>query len=197
MEVKKENIKLSEHFFISTDAPDSQSIVEIGTFQRVRHSLEISIEDKIGNILPIIGTRGIGKSTCLEFCDQYVKNKLNYDCSRLLNIGLVIPDFSNKDHDERINIILNEIALCISNKKTRDLKSVIESLNKSKLLPFFLFIDNLDRLYQTEDDLSFIKYFFRKSDPILKELSKKVAIYISCAPEWASIVKMRAHTTSQ
>lgn len=62
-------------------------------------------------------------------------------------------------------------------------------MNSQERSPFFLFIDNLDRLYQTDDDLRFVKYFFQTADPILKALSKKVIIFISCAPEWKDFLR--------
>ncbi len=101
-----------------------------------------------------------------------------YDCSRFFNVGLHIPVLLEKEHNERVPYILKEIAKIVSNHKTDDIVSVTETLNKQNERSFFLFVDNFDRLYQSKDDLSFVKYFFQSADPILKELSKKVILVL-------------------
>jgi energy-coupling factor transporter ATP-binding protein EcfA2 len=183
--------QISGDFFTSQGPPKSEQIVEISGFQRMRQRLDINIERKKGNIILLIGTRGIGKSTALEYFRDYVNTKLEYDCSRLLDVGLHIPKLLDKEYNERVPNILEEIALILSDNKESDISKVIETLDKYEKGPFFLFIDNLDRLYQSKDDLGFVNYFFQTADPILKGLSKKVVIVISCAPEWNVFLKQR------
>ena len=183
--------KISGDFFTSQGPPKSEQIVEISGFQRMRQKLDINIERKKGNIILLIGTRGIGKSTALKYFLDYVNIELEYDCSRLLDVGLYIPKLLDKEYNERVPNILKEIALILSDNKESDISKVIETLDKYEKGPFFLFIDNLDRLYQSKDDLGFVNYFFQTADPILKGLSKKVVIVISCAPEWNVFLKQR------
>jgi energy-coupling factor transporter ATP-binding protein EcfA2 len=183
--------RISGDFFISQGPPKTEQIVEIAGFQRVRQRLDLNIEREKGNIILIVGTRGIGKSTCLEYSRYYVNNELGYDCSRLLDIGLSIPQLLELEYNERVTFILKKIALVISKDKKDNISDVIDILNAQEKGPFFLFIDNLDRLYQNKDDLSFVQYFFQTADPILKALSKKVVIVISCAPEWNIFLKQR------
>ena len=184
-------MEIGGEFFTSQGPPKPEQIIEISGFQRVRQRLEINIERKKGNIILIIGTRGIGKSTALEYFKDYSNNVLKYDCSRFLDIGLHIPKLLDKDYNERVPYILKKIALVLSNNKEDDISKVIETLDKYEKGPFFLFIDNLDRLYQNKDDLGFVKYFFQTADPTLKALSKKVVIVISCAPEWNIFLEER------
>lgn len=183
--------KISGNFFISQGPPKLGQIVEISDFQSLQHRLDLNIERKNGNIILIIGTRGIGKSTALEYLNQYVRNVLPYECSRFFNVGLHIPVLLEKEHNERVPYILKEIAKILSDRKNDDIVSVIETLNKDNERSFFLFVDNFDRLYQSKDDLSFVKYFFQSADPILKELSKKVVLVLSCAPEWNVFLEQR------
>ncbi|MDL1976421.1 MAG: AAA family ATPase, partial [Deltaproteobacteria bacterium] len=184
-------MEIGGDFFTSQGPPKAEQIIEISGFQRVRQRLEINIERKKGNIILIIGTRGIGKSTALEYFKEYSNNILKYDCSRFLDIGLHIPKLLDKDYNERGPYILKEIALVLSDNKEDDISKVIETLDKYEKGPFFLFIDNLDRLYQNKDDLGFVNYFFQTADPTLKALSKKVVIVISCAPEWNIFLEQR------
>jgi energy-coupling factor transporter ATP-binding protein EcfA2 len=184
-------MKISGDFFTSQGPPKMEKIIEISSFQRVRQRLDINIERKKGNIILIIGTRGIGKSTALEYFKDYSNTILEYDCSRFLDIGLHIPKILDTDYNERVPYILKEISLVLSDNKEDDISKVIETLDKYEKGPFFLFIDNLDRLYQSKDDLGFVKYFFQTADPILKGLSKKVIIVISCAPEWNILLEHR------
>lgn len=177
-------MKICGDFFTSQGPPKAGQIIEISAFQRVRQRLDINIERKKGNIILIIGTRGIGKSTALEYFKDYSNSILEYDCSRFLDIGLHIPKLLDIDYIERVPYILREIALVLSDNKEDDIRKVIETLDDYENGPFFLFIDNLDRLYQSKDDLGFVNYFFQTADPTLKGLSKKVVIVISCAPEW-------------
>jgi len=181
--------KIPGGFFVSQIPPKMEDIVVTSGFQRVRQYLDINISGKKGNIMLLVGTRGIGKSTCLEYFNKYVSDIIKYDCTRPLDVGLFMSDLLSRDYDGRVTLILKEIALCLSDNKSNNIKNVIEAVNKTKDAPYFLFIDNLDRLYQSEDDLVFVKYFFRVSDPILKALSKKVVIFISCAPEWSEFLK--------
>lgn len=186
----RQNImKITGDFFTSQGPPKTGQIVEISDFQVIRHRLELSIERKSGNLILILGPRGIGKSTSLEYSREYVNDYLDYDCARMLNIGLHIPQLLEKQHKERITFVLKEIALALSDGKTDDITTIIEILNQQTYSPYFLFIDNLDRLYQSQDDLVFVKSFFQLADPALKELSKKVVIVISCAPEWSEFLE--------
>lgn len=181
--------RISGDFFISQGPPKAEQIVEISGFQRVRQRLDINIEREKGNIILIVGTRGIGKSTCLDYSRDYVNNKLGYDCSRLFDIGLYIPQLLELEYNERVTFILKKIAGVISDGRKDDISNIIDILNTQEKGPFFLFIDNLDRLYQSKDDLIFVKNFFQTADPALKALSKKVVIVISCAPEWNNFLK--------
>nr|QNO47882.1 hypothetical protein LLFONJKP_00003 [Methanosarcinales archaeon ANME-2c ERB4] len=183
--------KISGNFFISQGPPKSGDIVKISDLQRLQHKLDLNIERRNGNIILIIGTRGIGKSTALEYLQHHVQNVLPYDCSRYFNIGLHIPALLEKEHNERVPYILKEIAKILSNNKTDDIIFVTKTLNEENERSFFLFVDNFDRLYQSKDDLSFVKYFFQSADPVLKELSKKVILIFSCAPEWNVFLDQR------
>lgn len=183
--------KISGNFFTSQGPPKSGQIVEISDIHILQQRLDLNIERKSGNIILIIGTRGIGKSTALKYLQHYVKNVLPYDASRFFDVGLHIPVLLEKEHNERVPYILKEIAKILSNHKTDDIVSVTETLNKQNGRSFFLFVDNFDRIYQSKDDLSFVKYFFQSADPILKELSKKVILVLSCAPEWNVFLEQR------
>jgi len=184
-------IKIPPSFFVSQDPPALEHIIENKGFKRVIQSIDWSIKSKKGKLVLLIGTRGIGKSTCLFYSKKYVDQKLNYDCSRYLDLGLSIQNFYQKTFEERNTSVLNEIANCLSDGNTNDITEVIKKLNNQRNSPFFLFIDNLDRQYQTDDDLKFVKYFFQTSDPILKALSKRVVIFISCAPEWKEFLSQQ------
>jgi len=183
--------QISGNFFISQGPPKLGDIVKISDLQRLQHKLDLNIERRNGNIILIIGTRGIGKSTALEYLQHHVQNALPYDCSRYFNVGLHIPALLEKEHNERVPYILKEIAKILSNDKTDDIISVTKTLNEQNERSFFLFVDNFDRLYQSKDDLSFVKYFFQSADPVLKELSKKVILIFSCAPEWNVFLDQR------
>jgi hypothetical protein len=144
----------------------------------------------MGNIILILGTRGIGKSTCLNYFRDYVNIELGYDSSRLFDVGLLIPQLLDLEYNERVTCILKGIAKTMSKDKKDNISSVIDILNAQEKV-FFLFIDNLDRFYQSKNDLGFVKRFFQTADPTLKALSKKVVIVISCAPEWDDFLDKR------
>ncbi len=55
--------KISGNFFTSQGPPKPGQIVEISDFQSLKQRLDLNIERKHGNIILIIGKRGIGKST--------------------------------------------------------------------------------------------------------------------------------------
>ena len=122
--------KISGNFFISQGPPKSGEIVNISDFQSLQQRLDLDIERKNGNIILIIGTRGIGKSTALEYLQHHVQSVLPYDCSRYFDIGLHIPALFEKEHNERVTYILKEIAKILSDHKTDDIVSVTEILNK-------------------------------------------------------------------
>ena len=150
--------KISGNFFTSQGPPKSGQIVEISDLQILQQRLDLNIERKSGNIILIIGTRGIGKSTALKYLQHYVRNVLLYDASRFFDVGLHIPALLEKEHNERVPYILKEIAKILSNHNTDDIVSVTETLNKQNGRSFFLFVDNFDRLYQSKDDLSFVTH---------------------------------------
>lgn len=182
-------IDISKEFYISSDPPSIKNIVEISGFRLVRNYLNIDASNKTGNIVLIIGDRGLGKSTCLEYCKNYVNKELKKN-SYYLNIGLSMNKLLSEDIDNRVNLILGKISSTLSNNKTGDIEKYIGNMENLVDCPHFLFIDNLDRLY-SEEDCKFIKHFFKTSDPILKAISKKIAIYISCAPEWAEFLNSK------
>lgn len=176
--------QIPQYFYTSQGPPKPEHIVEVSGFQRARNSIEINLNGKKGNIILLIGTRGIGKSTCIEYLQNFIDTKSKANKSIILDIGIKIPGLLNQPFESRVNIIIEEIAKTLSNNKYKDISSVIKELETIKNPPIFLLIDNLDRLYLRETDTEFVKYFFQNADPIFKALSKKVVIYISCAPEW-------------
>src|SRR5665811_2441272 len=106
--------KISGDFFTSQGPPKPGQIVEISDFQVLKHRLDLCIERKSGNLILILGTRGIGKSTSLEYCRKYVETSLPYDCARQLNIGLHIHELLDKQHKDRVTFILKKIAFILS-----------------------------------------------------------------------------------
>lgn len=181
--------KISGDLFISQGPPRYEQIVETSGFRTMKKKLDLNIERNTGNILLVIGTRGIGKSTTLEYFKNYVNQKTGYDASRLLDVGLYFTQILDKEYNERIAYIFKKVALVLSSDKYDDINDVMSTLTQYKRGPFFLFIDNLDRLYQDKDDLGFVQNFFETADPMLKKLSEKVVVVISSAPEWSTFLQ--------
>ena len=51
--------KISGNFFISQGPPKSGEIVKISDLKRLEHKLDLNIQRRHGNIILIIGTRGL------------------------------------------------------------------------------------------------------------------------------------------
>lgn len=172
-------------FFVSQGAPEETHVVLTSGFKIARNRVDIDLQSKRGNIRLIVGERGIGKSTCLQFLDSHVKDQVGAGRSIIFDSGICIPFLLQvPDTDKRIALLLSELAKRISNGKFDSISSLIDFVNTRSGGPFFVFVDNLDRFYRAEDDRQFINAFFRSADPVLKALTKNIVLVFSCAPEW-------------
>ncbi|WP_135605536.1 RNA-binding domain-containing protein [Methanococcoides sp. NM1] len=181
-------MKIRGDFFTSQGPPKLNQIVDLTSLKIAKRKFDQNIEREKGNIVLVIGPRGIGKSTTLTYLKGYVDTQKGSDFSRIIDIGLHFTELLDKEFNERTTAIFKIIARNLSNGASDDIANVISILDGAEEGPFFLFIDNLDRLYQNQGDLSYINSFFRTADPILKKLSEKMVIVISCAPEWKSFL---------
>lgn len=170
-------------FFRSQGPPGMDAIVEFPGFQRGRQRISLDMTHDEGNIRLIMGSRGTGKSTCLYYLHKLVQREDIW--SSIVDMGLYIPRLLEiEDASESINFLFKSLAKEISNNKMEDLLSVTDYLERIGKGPYFVFIDNLDRLYRNEEDLRLILSFFRTADPILKDMTRCIVVIFSCAPEW-------------
>ncbi len=177
-------------FFTSQGPPDHDQIVEIAGFRRARQRVDIDLTRRRGTVRLVVGQRGVGKSTCLEFLNRHVTRELGAGNSLMFDAGLHIPQILAEDSYEiRVAHLFTQLAKAMSAGKADSLADVATIIKAKGQGIYFLFVDNLDRLYHRIDDLEFIRYFFQTADPTLKALAGKMVIFFSCAPEWEDFLR--------
>lgn len=182
--------QIPSDFFISHGPPSKEQIVLTSSFKLARGRVDIDLESKMGKIRLVVGQRGIGKSTCLQFLHSHVVERMGAGHSTVFDAGIHIPQLLTiPEIDGRIALILKELAKSISRGRFDSIAEVIGHVDSAGGGPYFLFIDNLDRFYQGEDDRRFVSTFFRSADPVLKALTRHIVVVFSCAPEWEAFLR--------
>lgn len=181
-------LDLGPDFFVSRGPPQTfEQILPTAGFTQAKNRIEQDLASGRGNIRLIIGHRGCGKSTCLDYLKTTISKQGAAKRTVYFDAGLRIPRYLTLSPAEAVNEFMGDLTYEISGGKTREFLDLVKRLASAKT-NFFLFVDNLDRLHQTKADLDFVNHFFRVADPAFKELEKRLVIVITAAPEWDPIV---------
>lgn len=181
-------MRLDADFFHAVGPPPTTSeLIATSGFRIALQRLSLDLERKQGTIRLVVGSRGSGKSTCLEYLRNEMERR-RASCTVTFDAGIHLTTLASVTASEASTIFFEEFAEHISQGKTRDIKKVIDAISQQQAV-YFAFIDNLDRLYSDQNALSFVEFLFRSGDPLLKALSKKMVIVISAAPEWSGLLQ--------
>lgn len=181
---------LDSDFFEYNDPPRREEIVATSAMRSLKQRLALDYSDRTkGRIRLVIGRRGSGKSTCLEYVQGLVRKEFPSSSFIQVDAGAFKSKLTKLPAPEAYEFFLEQLALEISGGKETDVYAVSKTLEAAKQ-KHFLLIDNLDRVYSTDDsDLELVKRLLMDSDPGLKRLSKSMVIVITAAPEWEDILR--------
>jgi energy-coupling factor transporter ATP-binding protein EcfA2 len=181
-------VEFDGDFFKSQGPPRSQAeIFPTSGFSNALMKTKLDVSRQTGAIRILIGPRGIGKSTCLSYLASHIQVEIGKDFSIVFDAGVQIPDLLRVDSREAAALFFAGLASAISKGSTDKMTKVIEELPKLKGIAF-VFIDNLDRLYENENDLELVRYILKTGDPTFKALSEKIVLTFAAAPEWDGLL---------
>jgi len=149
-------------------------IVQEESFLTSLRAMALVIDNQTPDFRLLFGPRGAGKSTLIFYVEEGMKKQKN-------KFPVYTIDFSETGANEPDPHLL---------------KSQIESVTGSSLHSLLkidqgykiFFIDNLDRYYETDDEISKIRKLFKTLEPTFKGLIKNSFILVTCAPEWRVVL---------